>query len=81
MPAAGQVIAHPSWRGSAIDIYRFWRDPGCGIGALALGLVANISDGISSGFWFVTIAMLVSGMIVWTWVEETHTRLNPAQPE
>ncbi len=78
LSAAVADIAHPNWRGSAIGIYRFWRDLGYGIGALALGLVANLSGAINSGFWFVTIAMLVSGLIVWIWGEETHPRLNPA---
>jgi len=78
LSAAVADIAHPNWRGSAIGIYRFWRDLGYGIGALALGLVANLSGAINSGFWFVTIAMLVSGLIVWVWGEETHPRLNPA---
>jgi len=79
LSAAVADIAHPNWRGSAIGIYRFWRDLGYGIGALALGLVANLSDTISSGFWFVSIAMFVSGLIVLIWSEETHARLNPAK--
>lgn len=78
LSAAVADIAHPNWRGSAIGIYRFWRDLGYGIGALALGLVANLTGAISSGFWFVAIAMLISGSIVWVWGEETHPRLNPA---
>ncbi|MEO6146198.1 MAG: MFS transporter [Sulfuriferula sp.] len=78
LSAAVSDIAHPNWRGSAIGIYRFWRDLGYGIGALALGLVANMSGAINSGFWFVTIAMLVSGLIVLIWSEETHPSLNPA---
>lgn len=81
LSAAVADIAHPNWRGSAIGIYRFWRDLGYGIGALALGLVANMSGVISSGFWFVTIAMPISGFIVWVWGEETHPRLNPAVQE
>jgi MFS family permease len=32
LSAAVADIAHPSWRGSAIGIYRFWRDLGYGIG-------------------------------------------------
>ncbi|MGC9456748.1 MAG: MFS transporter [Halothiobacillaceae bacterium] len=71
-------ISHPGWRGSAIGIYRFWRDLGYGIGALGLGLVAWAFDGISAGFWFVTLAMFLSGALVWLWGEETHPRLNPA---
>ncbi len=79
LSAAVADIAHPNWRGSAIGIYRFWRDLGYGIGALALGFVANYSGAITSGFWLVTIAMLVSGLIVLIWGEETHPRLNPAE--
>jgi len=76
--AAVGDIAHPAWRGSAIGIYRFWRDLGYGIGALLLGLASNISGVISTGFWFVTISMFLSGLIVLVFAEETHPRINPA---
>jgi MFS family permease len=78
LSAAVADIAHPAWRGSAIGIYRFWRDLGYGIGALALGAVAHLSGNLSSGLWFVASAMAVSGFVVWWWGEETHPRLNPA---
>ena len=78
LSAAVADIAHPNWRGSAIGIYRFWRDLGYGIGALALGLVASLSGAIEAGFWFVSVAMLLSGAVLWWWGEETHPRLNPA---
>lgn len=77
LSAAVVDIAHPNWRGSAIGIYRFWRDLGYGIGALALGLAASITGALSTAFWFVAIAMLASGAVVWLWGEETHPRLNP----
>ncbi|MEE8482415.1 MAG: MFS transporter [Acidiferrobacterales bacterium] len=77
--AAVSDIAHPRWRGSAIGIYRFWRDLGYGIGALLLGLASNITGVIETGFWFVAIAMFISGLIVWIVAEETHPRLNPAE--
>ena len=76
--AAVSDIAHPLWRGSAIGIYRFWRDLGYGIGALLLGLAANVTGFIETGFWLVSIAMFISGLIVWIMAEETHPRLNPA---
>lgn len=76
--AAVSDIAHPNWRGSALGIYRFWRDLGYGIGALLLGITSNVSGVISTGFWLVSIAMFVSGLVVWIWGEETHPRLNPA---
>ena len=78
LSAAVADIAHPNWRGTAIGIYRFWRDLGYGIGALALGLIANISADLSAGFWFVSVAMLASGAMVAWWGEETHPRLNSA---
>jgi MFS family permease len=71
-------IAHPNWRGSAIGIYRFWRDLGYGIGALLLGWVASASGAMQAGFWVVAGAMFISGLIVQVWGEETHPRLNPA---
>ena len=78
LSAAVADVAHPNWRGSAIGIYRFWRDVGYGIGALGMGLVANATGSIESGFWFVAIAMLISGGVLWFWGEETHPGLNPA---
>lgn len=78
LSAAVADIAHPNWRGAAIGIYRFWRDLGYGIGALALGVAANLTSTLEAGFWFVSVAMLLSGAILWWWGEETHPRLNPA---
>ncbi len=78
LSAAVSDIAHPNWRGSAIGIYRFWRDLGYGIGALALGIVASWSGAMEESFWFVAAAMFLSGLLVWVWGEETHPRLNPA---
>ena len=78
LSAAVADIAHPNWRGSAIGIYRFWRDLGYGIGALLLGWVAHAGGDLASGFWFTAGAMVVSGLIVQVFSEETHPRLNPA---
>ncbi|ODU49382.1 MAG: MFS transporter [Thiobacillus sp. SCN 63-374] len=78
LSAAVSDIAHPNWRGSAIGIYRFWRDLGYGIGALLLGAVAALAGGIEAGFWFTAAAMFVSGLIVLLACAETHPRLNPA---
>jgi MFS family permease len=78
LSAAVADIAHPSWRASAIGIYRFWRDLGYGIGALGLGAAAALGGHIESAFWFVAIAMALSGAVLYHWGEETHPRLNPA---
>ena len=78
LSAAVADIAHPNWRASAIGIYRFWRDLGYGFGALGLGAAAAWGGRIESAFWFVAIAMLLSGAVLYHWGEETHPRLNPA---
>lgn len=78
LSAAVSDIAHPNWRGSAIGIYRFWRDLGYGIGALLLGAVAVLAGRIEVGFWFTAVAMLLSGLVVLLACAETHPRLNPA---
>lgn len=80
LSAAVADISHPNWRGSAIGIYRFWRDLGYGIGALGLGLTAHFSGQVEAAFWFVALSMLISGLVLWLLGEETHPRLNPATP-
>jgi MFS family permease len=78
LSAAVSDISYPDWRGSAIGLYRFWRDLGYGIGALLLGLAAHFTGNIEAGFWLVSMAMLVSGLLVLMMAEETLPRLNPA---
>ena len=69
--AAVADIAHPNWRGSALGIYRFWRDIGYGIGGLGLGLTAQFTGHIEPAFWFVMISMIASGILVWLLADET----------
>ncbi len=35
-------VAHPSWRASAVGVYRLWRDAGYAFGAILSGIVADI---------------------------------------
>jgi MFS family permease len=71
-------ISHPNWRGSSLGVYRFWRDLGYGIGALALGVIADAYGGLEAGFWFTAIAMAVSGLWVAVAMDETLPRLASA---
>lgn len=80
LSAAVADISHPAWRGSAIGIYRFWRDLGYGVGALGLGLAAHFTGHMQAAFWFVAVSMFASGAVLWWLGEETHPRLNPATP-
>jgi len=70
-------ISHPNWRGSSLGVYRFWRDLGYGIGALALGVIADAYDALEAGFWFTAGAMVLSGVWVLVAMEETLARINP----
>ncbi len=79
LSAAVADIAHPNWRASAIGIYRFWRDLGYGIGALGLGAAAALGGRLESAFWFVALAMALSGAVLYWFGEETHPGLNPAR--
>jgi MFS family permease len=80
LSAAVADITPPAWRGSAIGIYRFWRDLGYTIGALGLGLAASLTGAAEAAFWFVAISMFVSGGLLLWLGEETHPRINPAEP-
>jgi len=72
--AAMGDIAHPAWRGSALGVYRFWRDLGYAIGALAMGLIADAAGLLEAGFWFTGLAMAGSGLWLVLGMEETHPR-------
>ncbi|OIO60047.1 MAG: MFS transporter [Alphaproteobacteria bacterium CG_4_10_14_0_2_um_filter_63_37] len=78
LSAAVADIAHPAWRGSAIGIYRFWRDLGYGIGGLGLGIAAHLGGSLEAAFGFVVGSMLLSGLVLGLLGEETHPRLAPA---
>lgn len=75
--AAMGDIAHPSWRGSALGVYRFWRDLGYAIGALAMGLIADAAGLLEAGFWFTGLAMAASDVWLILGMEETHSFPNP----
>ena len=77
LSAAVADISHPAWRGSAMGVYRFWRDLGYAVGALGLGLAAHVSGYMESAFVFVAAAMGLSGAVLYLLGEETHPRLNP----
>jgi len=76
--AAVGDIAHPSWRGSAVGVYRLWRDAGFAIGAVLTGVVADLA-GARSAIWLVAVLTLASGAVVAQRMEETHRR-TPTGP-
>jgi MFS family permease len=63
-------VAHPSWRGSAIGVYRLWRDLGYAAGALIAGVLAD-RFGLSTAALTVAILTMASGIIVAVRMSET----------
>jgi MFS family permease len=64
-------VAHPSWRASAVGVYRLWRDAGFAVGALLAGLVADLA-GLEAAVWAVAVLTAVSGVVVAVRMYETH---------
>ena len=61
--AAVGDVAHPSWRATAIGVYRLWRDTGYVVGALLGGVVADLFD-LRAAVWVVAGLSILSGLIV-----------------
>jgi MFS family permease len=61
--AAISDVAYPSWRGSAVGVYRLWRDSGYAIGGLLAGILADLL-GIAFAIGVVGVLTLLSGIIV-----------------
>jgi len=64
-------IAQPSWRASAVGVYRLWRDFGYALGALIAGAVADVF-GLSVAALVVAVLTFVSGVVVALRMTETH---------
>ena len=65
-------VAHPSWRASAVGVYRLWRDLGYAIGALLSGIVAD-ALGLSASMAAVAVLTFMSGVVVAFRMRETLT--------
>jgi MFS family permease len=61
--AAVGDVAHPSWRGSAVGVYRFWRDSGYAVGALLAGLLAD-AWGMEGAILVIAGLTALSGVVV-----------------
>jgi len=55
-------VAPPSWRASAVGVYRLWRDLGYAIGALLAGLIAD-AFGLQAAMWFIAALTFASGTV------------------
>jgi MFS family permease len=55
-------VAEPSWRASAVGVYRLWRDLGYAIGALIAGFSADLL-GLAGALWIVAALTAFSGAL------------------
>jgi MFS family permease len=73
--AAVSDVAHPVWRGSAVGVYRLWRDSGFAIGGILAGLLADLFN-IPVAIAAIGGLTLLSGVIVATVMAETMPSLQ-----
>jgi MFS family permease len=73
-------VAHPSWRASALGVYRLWRDLGYAVGALLAGLVAD-AFGLQAAMWFVAALTLASGTVSAVRMTDTLQASSRALPD
>ncbi len=66
-------VAHPSWRASAVGVYRLWRDLGYAIGAVIAGVIAD-AFGVLASVWTIAALTFSSGAVVLLRMRETHRR-------
>jgi MFS family permease len=71
--AAVSDVAHPSWRASAVGVYRLWRDGGYAVGAVAAGVLAD-AFGMHGAFAAIAGLTALSGVIVAALMSETLPR-------
>jgi MFS family permease len=71
--AAVGDVAHPSWRARTVSVYRFWRDLGYAVGALAAGIIADLW-----GFDWAIVA--IGGLTLLSGVIARRTIASPGTP-
>jgi MFS family permease len=75
--AAVADVADPAWRGSALGVYRMWRDLGFAAGAILVGVVADLA-GMPTAIAAVAALTAGSAVIVAVRMRETHP--GPSRP-
>jgi MFS family permease len=65
-------IAHPAWRGTAVGVYRMWRDLGFAVGAIVAGWIADVSS-VATAIVIIAGITAASGLDVAMHMRETST--------
>jgi len=74
--AAISDVAHPSWRASAVGVYRLWRDLGYAVGALLAGLLSDLF-GVAVAIGAIGLLTFGSGLVV---LLRMHETLHSSEP-
>jgi MFS family permease len=69
-------VAHPTWRASAVGVYRLWRDLGYAVGALLAGITAD-ALGLAGAMWLVAAITFASGLVAAARMRETLQHATP----
>jgi MFS family permease len=77
--AAISDLAHPSWRASALGVYRLWRDSGYAVGAIVGGVLADLFT-IQVAVLVIAALTAISGLLTFFLLPETLVKHQPAQP-
>jgi MFS family permease len=73
--AAVSDASHPAWRARSLSVYRFWRDLGYAIGALAAGLIADWA-GLPWAIASIGALTFVSGVVAAVVMSEARSRTD-----
>ncbi len=68
--AAVSDVAHPVWRGTAVGVYRLWRDMGFAVGGILAGLLADLFN-LQVAIAVIGLLTLASGAVVAVVMRET----------
>jgi MFS family permease len=78
--AAVSDLAHPSWRASALGVYRLWRDSGYAFGALLGGLLSD-TLGLQAAISAIAVLTALSGVVTTILLPETAAHETTSQPK
>jgi MFS family permease len=77
--AAVADVAHPAWRGSAVGVYRLWRDSGYAFGAIVAGILAD-GFGIAPAIVVGGVLAFLSSVLIMARMPETLPAKTPSSP-
>ena len=75
--AAVSDASHPSFRASAIGIYRFWRDSGYAVGAIVAGVTADVISSTAAIELVAGLTAISAAVVALRMIEKNDRPLRP----